>query len=203
MKNRSGKGCSLIIGLTIIIDLGFSLYKKIDNAAIIGGFISGVAFGCLLYWFVSLKKNIFIFSAIVLAISVGMSAAFLYLNRDDTKAFQKAIGLISEQEQKALGAQKKLVTANATQGLAQINTVMLPAWEKGRQLIAQAKQLHLNQRQQKVRQELANYLDLQVKQTNLIGQYFKGDSLLVKQQLPVVKQQIDSILKIMNETLSQ
>lgn len=191
------------IGLVIIINLGYGMKSGIDNSAHIGGLLSGIAFGFLFYFFVTQRKNMLVYAVIVLGAAVVISASYLGLHHDDIKTFQKYIGLISEQEQKALGVERRFDSLTTAQSLSQINTVALPAWEKSKQFIEKADKLQLNVKNQKVRQDLSNYLDLQIEQSNLLRDYFNGDSLLAKKQLPLLRQQIDSILKSVNKTLSQ
>lgn len=186
------------VGLIIVLNLGFGMQGNIDNAAHIGGLLSGIVFGFLIYLFIIQRKSLKLYSVIVVAMAIAISAAYL-VSQHDKGMFERAFINMQVNEKQAINAQNTLNIKNGAKSLQEINTVILPLWAKVKKTIDSTNTLKLNDKQAKFRHSLQYYIGLRTAHINIIKAALEGDTSSINiQKLPIVRNGIDSILKDLN-----
>lgn len=200
---------ALFIGYNIFY--GLKSDSGIDNAAHMGGLVSGMAFGYA-YWLTIEKGLGFLKKWILLAI-IGSTAlaAFIYLQTHgiesemrlqtlawiqdshfaDFHPYIKKFDEVIIYDQTALAALDVNTVGEFKEGM---ENVAIPAWNKAENLIDEMKQMQISERAKEKVNYLSQYIKLRKKQSKLLNkyQYTDDDSLVPK--LSKLKQTIEELL---------
>ena len=188
------------IAIFVGYNLLYGLKSGVDNAAHLGGLISGFALGYLYYPSLKNQTDTKGNTMAGMAVMASAVAAFLFLkiNTDDSRIYQQRIQQFSQLEEKALQPLKDS-TATVDQLSQQLEGTSLPTWQQTKKLWEETKVYKLNGVQTKQRQLLDQYIDLRIQQTHLLlqslsGQNTAGDEL--QQVNTSINNKIDSLGKL-------
>jgi rhomboid protease GluP len=160
------------IGIFVGYNLLYGLKDGVDNAAHVGGLLSGLVIGYFI--FISLKKPVLknpILVLLLVATSLG-TLAFLKNQRNDTLAYEATLKRFYAFQDEAIAPfdlpdEKKL---------AAIQTTTTKAWQKAKQEMENARSYKLDKRQQELANLLDEYAALRIQETALIIQVRTGDT---------------------------
>ncbi|ANE53541.1 hypothetical protein SY85_16055 [Flavisolibacter tropicus] len=169
---------SILVGYNLIN----GLKDGVDNAAHVGGLISGLVAGFVIY--LSIKKPSLKTAVILLLlVTTGLgSVSFLKIHRNDTLTFETTLKHFYALQAQALAP----YDLEEGKRLAAIKTVSLDAWQNAKKEMDTAKSYKLDKRQQALSTLLNEYAVLRIQETRLIIQVAEGDSTK-EQELENVK----------------
>jgi len=187
------------IAIFIIYNLLYGAKSEaVDNAAHIGGFISGLIFGYA--YFFSFKKPGFkpaMAIGLVAVITVAITIGYLKDADSSVLAYQRKIEQVSVLEEEALRPYNE--SNNDDSALLQgLETVSSKKWKQARDIMEETEQYDLNEGMARHRTLLTEYVDLRNKHTELAIRALKGDES-VNNELQEVNGQIESTLNKMKE----
>jgi rhomboid protease GluP len=160
------------IGVMVAYNLLYGLKEGVDNAAHVGGLVSGLVVGYLL--FLGIKKpalNTGIVLVLLATTSLG-TVSFLKSQRNDTLDFEttlKRFYTLQDQAMAPFGLEEG-------KRVAAIKTSSLTAWQNAKKEMEAAKAYKLDKRQQELSILLNEYAALRIQETALIIQVAEGDS---------------------------
>jgi rhomboid protease GluP len=158
------------IGIFIGYNLLFGLKAGVDNAAHIGGLVSGFAIGAILYISVRQPENKRIEKLISGAVLVTVVlAAWILIPRvnDPVGDYIKIMDEFVKQENEAMAVFRVPDNTNTDTYLELIEKKSMPAWKKCREQIEKAKQLKLPPELSKRVNLIDEYVSHRIKETEL------------------------------------
>jgi rhomboid protease GluP len=187
------------IGIFIFYNLAYGMKEGIDNAAHLGGLLSGFAIGYVFYWVLRNpgQKNSNMAVAGVIAASILGAVMFLKINRDDTILYKQKLEALDKLQEQAM---KPLNNNNYYSLEAQridLEEISLPAWKKSKILIEETKAFNVSKTFKKQRGFLLDYVELRIKETLLFIDINKGN-VEAKKQLPLIEEQLQNNIEAMN-----
>jgi rhomboid protease GluP len=191
------------VGIFVAYNLFYGLsHKEIDNSAHIGGLLSGMVIGYILYFGFrepSEKKNKVI--TIIIA-AVALLITFLYTGaaHDDSVRFQQKYEAFIDLQNKALAPLQS--DSFPSPGLLRdLRETSLPAWKKAQQVIDSTNAFRLDTVFMRKRQLAAQYAQLRIRQTELFLETFgtTGDADRNKTQIEALAEKIDALVEEMNK----
>ncbi|HEY4149161.1 MAG TPA: rhomboid family intramembrane serine protease [Chitinophagaceae bacterium] len=181
----------IFVGYTLLYGLS---HKEVDNAAHVGGLLSGLLIGYVFYFTFrepSEKKNRNISMAVAAATLV---IGFVYLTNgktDGLKFSQKYDAFIALQNEALAPLQSgQLSDAELSRRLEETS---LPDWKKAKRVMDSTLVLKLDSSLSRKRQLALQYADLRIEQTTLLLKWIKEGGLDSHQQ------EIEASVKAMNE----
>lgn len=192
------------VGIFVAYNLfyGFT-HKEIDNSAHIGGLVSGLIIGYILYLGFrdpSEKKNKIIIAVIA---SAAILTSFVYLGvaKDDSIRFEQRYSHFIDLQNKALAP---LQTDNYPSPELQqhLQEISLPAWKQAQQVIDSTKDFKLNATYTRKRQLATQYAQLRIQQTALFLETLGaagGDTSKYNGQIEALAEKINQLVEEMNK----
>lgn len=162
------KGIGIFVGYNLL----YGLKDGVDNAAHIGGLVSGLGVGYFI--FLSIKKPALKTAVLVLLLVATTTGTVAFLNsqRNDTLAYEATLKRFYALQDQALApfdlAEEKRLPA--------IKSTSVPAWQQAVKEMEAARAYKLNQRQQELATLLRDYATLRIQETRLIIQVVEGDA---------------------------
>lgn len=177
------------IGIFVAYNLIYGMKAGIDNAAHIGGLISGLVFGYL-YFF--LQKTKFAKYYVVICLLVASVVAYAYLDskKNGDASFYKIWDKVSVLEEQALAPLKDKDNLSAADFMEQSRNTSLPAWQKAKQEIQAADALELTPKTLQLRNLLNEYIDLRIEYTTAMIQAERSQDWSVANELSVKLQEV-------------
>jgi len=192
------------VGIFVAYNLyyGFT-HKEIDNSAHIGGLLSGLVIGYILYLSFrepSEKKNKIITAIIA---SVAILTTFLYVGaaKDDSIRFEHKYEVFIDLQNKALAPLQtdSFPSAELEQHLRETS---LPTWKKAQQVIDSTTGFKLSAAYTRKRQLAVEYARLRIQQTELFIQTLNtstGDANKYGGQIEALTEKINHLVEEMNK----
>lgn len=183
------------IGIFVFYNLAYGATKAgVDNAAHIGGILSGFVIGYCYY--LSLKneqrlKPVFI-SALLLGTTIVISSFYVTSSKDDATAYQKHIEQFAKIEEVAVSPLKNL---NDPSLLKQVSTITQPKWAEAKKIMDETAGYKLSSGLKKNQDLLRQYIDLRIQQTDLI--------ILVLQGHEDANKELESVSSAINEKIKE
>lgn len=184
---------------SILVFVGYNLINgikgNIDNAAHIGGLISGFLLGYAFY-FLHVKQprpQLFVIVAIVLA--VLMALPVLSARRDDTARFGMVWEEFAALEEKALGPLQNSDKLDTAEFVRQAETISMPAWMEMKELMGKSKKYHLPKVLDTERMLMNKYVDQRILHTQTWIQIIKENNGNLWPKWDSITREIDSTIK--------
>ncbi len=161
-----------------------------DNAAHLGGLVSGFVIGYLYYFSIKQPARIGKTAAIGIVALISVAITTWYLNRplDQSTRYLQAIKSLQEIETKALAP---LNNDDPGTMLNEVVAITQPEWKKAKELIDKTAGYDLNTNLSRNRKLISEYIALRIRQTELIIQSLKGD-FSANEELSTMVDQINS-----------
>lgn len=161
------KGIGIFVGYNLL----YGMKDGVDNAAHLGGLLSGLLAGYFI--FLSIKKPALKTGVLVLlmvATAVG-TITFLQSQRNDTLAYEAALQRFYVYEEQALGTNDEIEAKK----LGAFKSISLPTWIEAKKEMEGVSAFKLNNNQQALAALLKEYAVLRIQETTLIIQILEGD----------------------------
>jgi rhomboid protease GluP len=156
------------IGIFVFYNLAYGMKSGVDNAAHVGGLISGFIVGYI--YFLSLRKPDFkpvAAGAVIVLITAIFTYSYLGNSKDDTVAYQEKLQKLQKLEEEALQPLRKTNVTEYDLMQAVTHTSQVK-WQEAKQLIGETSGYELPQPLAQQRTMLKEYIDLRIQQTDLI-----------------------------------
>lgn len=191
----SGMRSSLLGSIAVFI--GYNLLygaksEGVDNAAHIGGLLSGFVFGYV--YFLSFRSAGFrplLASALVAAGTLVFTAVYLKQSHSDRVAYQEKLERIQKLEDEALQPLRDPTVDSATLSY-RLTHVSQDKWQEAKKLVDETSDYKLDSPQLRIRNLLKDYIELRIQETDLLilslQQNHDGD---VEKDLKEVSQKVE------------
>lgn len=186
------------IGIFIGYNLLFGLKAGVDNAAHIGGLVSGFAIGAILYISVRQPENKRIEKLISGAVLVTVVlAAWILIPRVNNPVgdYIKIMDEFVKQENEALAVFRVPDNTNTDTYLEVIEKKSIPAWKKCREQIEKAKQLKLPPELSKRVNLIDEYVSHRIKETELRQKALREESDQYNEDINNEVKKIEELIK--------
>lgn len=156
------------IAVFIIYNLAYGAKSEgVDNAAHIGGLLSGFVFGYIYFFSFRTPRFSAAVASLVVAVStVLITASYLNNSSDDRLAYQQKLEKVATLEDEAL---EPLKHANEDSAFSyKITHVSQGKWQEAKKLMEATSNYKLDTRYSHNRKLMKEYIDLRIQQTDLI-----------------------------------
>lgn len=194
------------VGVMIFYNLAYGLKSgaNVDNAAHIGGLLSGIVFGYLLYFTLrprqqeDQKKSI-IPEAAILLLTAAITIGYLNVNkqepiRDDTEAFQKKLEHFFILESMALEAIRASDTLARPQAINELRKTAVNNWADCVNLMDESEGMALSPVHRSMLQNLRQYANQRLMQTQWYIKSLEEDTKAYDSRIDSLAQEIDTTL---------
>ncbi len=191
------------IGIFVAYNLLYGMKSGVDNAAHIGGLVSGLIIGYLYYLQLRKKEesgNNFYQPAIIVAVTIF--AAFFYLKNqgtgiknDDTEKFSRTMEHFSVLEEIALEAMQPSDTTSKEVYLTRLRKTALNDWVDCVTLFEEAEKFKLNPALQSLRVNMLQYSNHRLQQTLLFIKAAEEETEKYSTSLDSIQKQIDLVIE--------
>lgn len=191
------------IGIFVLYNLMYGLKGGIDNAAHIGGLLSGVALGFALYGALKKPEDRTIQWASVVVPSLllfgGGSFALSKLPADDNR-FYRLVEEFQVLEQRGLSPFRLPEHATRVQQLIQVQDSALSAWSEAVELLKGLDGMELSAALSERREQFQRYAALRLENMELLERALLRDDDAMSSELEASFARVDSILGVLNGT---
>ena len=158
------------IGIFVVFNIVYGMRSGIDNAAHIGGLLSGFVIGFIFYLELSGKINITKSMATVLITIVTVAGTWYFLTNYKTDAvridqLQNEFFVLQDSAMKSLTESEKLIGAARKEKLL---NVTLPTWKKNLENLNEMETLSMSSYKKAEQQEIKKYVQLRIEETELL-----------------------------------
>lgn len=206
------------IGVFVVFNLIYGMQAGIDNAAHVGGLVSGIVIGFVYYS--SLKKNISVeksFLPVIIIAAITIASAWYYIEtagrslapgareralneiKDisfaDAERYFDKMKAIEELETKALAPFNE-TTPLTYAGLSQkLNTISASKWERILSLLEETRNYDISDKQKKQTELLIQYVNARQEEIKAIEKVAKGELPENNAQEAAITKKIEDLLK--------
>ncbi|HEX2535085.1 MAG TPA: rhomboid family intramembrane serine protease [Chitinophagaceae bacterium] len=185
----------------IVYNLVYGLKGEVDNAAHIGGLLSGLVLGYLYYFF---RKDgvqkVAVPALAALLLTAGGIAYYLSAHQDNTGEYLQSLQEFSRLEKEALAPLGRLELNTKTETIQDLESVTMAAWKDCDALLKKIDDLNLNRQQRRQHGLLTEYVDLRMQETDLYIQLVGEDSTAARKLVPV-QEKINEKLEALTATV--
>ena len=199
-KNRR-KALLTSIGIFVVYNLAYGTKGNIDNAAHIGGLLSGIGIGYLYYF--ALRKSAAVklnygIVALVTVVCITASAAIYKKIPNDIVKYQAKMKSFSEHEQSALAFFKLRYDATKEDSLTALTKTGIANWQEDIKIIHEINQLHIPARLKDQAGVLTNYCNYRIATYELLYKRTRENSEQYDDSINYYSRQIGQILNSLN-----
>ena len=190
---------------SIVIFVGFNLLygtkSGIDNAAHIGGLLSGFLFGYLFYLEISKKISLSKSTTtwIIAAITIAGTWMFLKNYSDDMTRKNVLLNEFSTEEEKAIEPLRQSNNLTSEEFKKRLQETSLPSWKRNAEIINEMGKLAIPERLMEFYTVLKSYTELRLKETDLLIKAQSGQSGIYDDELEKVNKELTEVLTKLNE----
>lgn len=156
---------------SILVFVGFNLVyglkAGIDNAAHVGGLVSGFALGYIFYLMERKKVAALIFIAIAAALTILITVPVLKDKNDDSAKFTRVWEQFAALEAEGLKPLQDREKFSSAEFIQKAETISMPAWMKIKSLLKETQNYNLPPNIMDQRHLLNKYTDLRIQHTEL------------------------------------
>lgn len=202
IEKESRKPLLISIGIFVGFNLFSGMKAGVDNAAHMGGLISGALIG---YAFIpSLKKqeDKALYNKTMLAIAVillSITAGYFYSMPNDYKKIESNLNEFAKYETKALKLYEFSDSATADEISNFIITIGLPDWDKCIRSIEQVNKLTISKEQQIRNKQLLHYCNLRIQSYKLINKAYTENTETYRPEIDSLNREIESIITALSK----
>lgn len=158
------------IGIFVVFNIFYGMKSGIDNAAHIGGLLSGMLIGFIFYLELSGKINVRKPMAVVLITILTITGTWYFLNNYKSDAvrveqLQKEFFVLQDSAMQSLIECEKLIGAERKEKLSKVT---LPIWKKNLENLNEMGTLSMNTAMKAQHQEITEYVQLRIEETELL-----------------------------------
>ncbi len=189
------------IGIFVVYNLVYGLKGGVDNAAHIGGLVSGALLGAALYPALRNPERSSLQWGPVMLSSAGLLVAGAMVVRDlpaDDAAFHQRIDTFQALEERGLSALRLAEGATGVQQLTLVQDSSLPAWREAVQLMRSTQDLQLSEATAEQRANFIAYAEIRLRNMELLEAALVRGDTETGAELEASFAQVDSILTILN-----
>jgi rhomboid protease GluP len=165
------------IGIFVVYNLVYGMKGGIDNAAHIGGLVSGLLFGFALYPSLRSPENKGLSTGGILLPSLALVATGGFLLRSlpgDDGAYQAAVDRFSRWEEQGL-EMYRMEQPSAERQLIVLETRSMPAWDSAWAEVERMRVMDLSAPLQEHRYDLEHYARLRIENVQLVHRALLGE----------------------------
>lgn len=188
------------IGIFVVYNLVYGFKDGIDNAAHIGGLLSGAIIGYALLPGLKKRneKRIAIITTVSLIIVTLILTSFIFANtNNDLNIYQQNIDAFVEKEEEALSIYEIEETNNNKHFLNEIKTTGIENWEKCIGILEQNAQLELPVHLKTQNSRLKRYCNLRIELYNAIYKKYAEDTYAYDSEIEELNKQIEELIEDM------
>jgi rhomboid protease GluP len=191
------------IAVFVVYSLIYGMKGNIDNAAHIGGLVSGFVLGYVFYFMEKKKTDGRLFPAAAIALTLVISIAVLRGKDDDSVRYEKVLNEFVDLEEKALQPLQEHDSLSSAEFIRRAETISVPAFKRMQELMKEAEAYKLPERGITHRSLLGQYAALRMQH---IQTYIKAEKDPSPENMSAVKdlaRQIEDVINTLNKTSSQ
>lgn len=189
------------IGIFVLYNLIYGLKGGVDNAAHIGGLVSGMVLGFVLYPALNKPENRSLQWTSLVAPSLLMLGAGTVMLKGlpaEDRSFHNTIDRFQVIEERGLAPFRMPEGSTGTEQLVLVQDSGLPAWKEAVQLLEGTMDLKLSDELVEKRRLFLQYATLRLENMELLDQVLKQDTGTTELELQASFARIDSVLGILN-----
>ncbi len=205
------------IGIFVIFNLAYGMKSGVDNAAHVGGLLSGFAIGYSFVFAIKKEKyngeNIKWLLPVVILVTIAITALYLQLHPVDNTNRTELLGELNESSykdyDKYAGSLKtfdqihkaalEIMDDSSKKGNKRIDEItyqLLPKWEQATQLIVATNNYEISGKAHIKASKILNYIILRKKESELLREMaVENPSIIVEMQQKELKQKAEKLFE--------
>ncbi|MBP7554677.1 MAG: rhomboid family intramembrane serine protease [Chitinophagaceae bacterium] len=200
------------VAIMVIYNLANGLKAGVDNAAHIGGLLSGLLIGYGYYFSLRRQKEDkprnLIPDLVIAIVTIATTVSYLNVNkraivRDDSEAFFKKMEHFSILESMALEAMQPSDTASQQTFMNELRKTALTNWADCVNLMDETENMALPENLINTRTQMKQYASQRVQQTLLYIRALEENSNTYDRQMDSLRSEIDKTVNELRQTLQQ
>jgi rhomboid protease GluP len=196
MEPKLRKPMLMSIGFFVVYNLAYGMNDGIDNAAHIGGLLSGMAIGYI-YVYTSKRatgKRLLYPMLIALTVATLGLTAFAYNRIPNSLAiYDKEINSFAQNEIKAEDVLKNPGQKTIPRKIRAIQDTSLKLWKKNAEILTTINKLDLPEEIEKRNKLLSMYTDLRIQSLDMEARALRENSLHYKEALESMNRQMEQL----------
>ena len=188
------------IGIFVVFNIVYGMRSGIDNAAHIGGLLSGMLVGFIFYLELSGKINIRKYMATGLITIVTVAGTWYFLTNYKSDAvrvdqIQKEFFVLQDSAMNSLIESEKLV---GTERKERLSNVTLPIWKKNLENLNEMETLSIRTSMKAEQQAIKKYVQLRIEETELLIKATEAPPGTYDNEIKAVREKISENVKRSN-----